>query len=211
MEVLETQHLHTHETDAVTTSADWLRQGRLVAFPTDTVYGVGANAFNGAAIERLYRAKQRPFTKGIPILLADLTDLDKVAWNAPAFARQLIERFWPGPLTLILPRHPDLPAIISPNEGIAVRLPDCDAARALIRAAGGAVAATSANRSGDEPARSGVEAMEKLGGLVTAVLDDGPSPGGTPSTILDCVGAAPRILRAGPIAISELLPAGMFA
>ncbi len=206
---MKTEHLHAQQNNGLAYAADWLRQGGVVAFPTDTVYGVGVDAFNGTAIERLYEAKQRPFSKGIPILLADWTDLDKVARDVPAFARHLIDRFWPGPLTLIVPRHPDLPAIISPNDGIAVRLPACDTARTLIRAAGGAVAATSANRSGQEPAQSGAEAMEKLMGLVTAVLDDGPAPGGTPSTIIDCMNEQPRILRAGPIAAAELFPAGV--
>lgn len=208
---LETHHLHAQETNAIAIAADWLRQGRLVAFPTDTVYGVGVDAFNGTAIERLYAAKQRPFAKGIPILLADLADLDKVAVDVPDKARAFIERFWPGPLTLIVSRHPDLPAIISPNAGIAVRMPNCETARALIRAAGGTVAATSANRSGAEPAQSGAEAMGKLAGLVTAVIDDGPSPGGVSSTIIDCTASAPQILRQGPITAAELFSTGAAA
>ncbi len=211
METLETHRLNANETNAIATAANWLRQGRLVAFPTDTVYGVGVDAFNGTAIERLYAAKQRPFSKGIPILLSDLADLDKVAAHVPAIARKYIARFWPGSLTLIVARHPDLPAIISPNDGIAVRLPACETARALIRAAGGTVAATSANLSGQEPAQSGGEAMEKLDGLVTAVLDDGPTPGGVSSTIIDCTTSAPRILRQGPITAAELFSIGVAA
>ncbi len=206
---MKTHRLHAHEPNAITAAADWLRQGRLVAFPTDTVYGVGVDAFNGLAIEKLYAAKKRPFSKGIPILLADLADLDKVAASVSTSARTFIDQFWPGPLTLIVSRHPDLPAIISPNDGIAVRLPACATARALIRAAGGAVAATSANRSGDEPALSGVEAMEKLAGLVTAVLNDGPSPGGISSTIVDCRGSDPIIVREGPISADELFSTGV--
>lgn len=209
--MIETHHLNAQDDNAIVAAANWLRQGRLVAFPTDTVYGVGVAAFNAAAIEKLYQAKRRPFAKGIPILLADLADLDKVARDVSPLARQYITQFWPGPLTLIVARHPDLPPIISPNDGIAVRLPDCDTARALIRATGGAVAATSANRSGDEPAQSGVEAMAKLEGWVTAVLDNGSAPGGRPSTIIDCTGAAPRLLRKGPIIIPELTLAGEWA
>ncbi|MEJ2750949.1 MAG: L-threonylcarbamoyladenylate synthase, partial [Anaerolineae bacterium] len=184
---METHLLNAQQPDAVAQAADWLRQGQLVAFPTDTVYGVGADAFNAAAIEQLYEAKQRSLSKGIPILLADPADLDKVTHDVPDVVRQLMARFWPGPLTLIVPRHPDLPANISPNKGIAVRIPDCDVARALIRAAGGAVAATSANQSGQPPAQTGAEALAALKGLVTAVLDDGPAPGGIPSTIIALV------------------------
>jgi L-threonylcarbamoyladenylate synthase len=201
---METHLLNAQQPDAVTQAADWLRQGQLVAFPTDTVYGVGAAAFDEAAIEQLYQAKQRPISKGIPILMADLADLDKVAQAVPAAARRLMARFWPGPLTLIVPRHPDLPANISPNPGIAVRIPDCDVTRALIRAAGGAVAATSANQSGQPPAQTGSEALAALDGLVTAVLDAGHTPGGVPSTIISIVDGELRIIREGPISAADL-------
>lgn len=201
---METTLLNAQQPDAVPQAAAWLRQGQLVAFPTDTVYGVGAAAFNAAAIEQLYEAKQRSLNKGIPILLADLTDLDKVTQNVPDAARQLMARFWPGPLTFIVPRHPDLPPNISPNPGIAVRIPDCAVARALIRAAGGAVAATSANQSGQPPAQTGAEALAALTGLVTAVLDDGPTPGGVPSTIITFEAGKLRIIRQGPLTAADL-------
>jgi L-threonylcarbamoyladenylate synthase len=204
---MKTYLLNAQQPEAVAQAADWLRQGQLVAFPTDTVYGVGVDAFNAAAVERLYQAKQRPISKGIPILLADLADLDKVTQHLPAVARRLMARFWPGPLTLIVPRRPDVPANISPNESIAVRLPDCQVARALIRAAGGAVAATSANQSGQPPAQTGVEALVALEGLVTAVLDDGPAPGGIPSTIVTFAGDQMRVVREGPITARALIEA----
>ena len=205
MEKMETHLLNAQQSDAVTQAATWLQQGQLVAFPTDTVYGVGADAFNATAIEQLYQAKQRPDEKGIPILLADPADLEKVTQNIPDMVRRLMARFWPGPLTLIVPRHPDLPASISPNDSIAVRIPDCEVARALIRAAGGAVAATSANQSGRPPAQTGVEALAALAGRVTAVLDDGPTPGGIPSTIITFVDGTLRIIREGPITASDLV------
>jgi L-threonylcarbamoyladenylate synthase len=204
MEKMETHLLNAQQPDAVAQAATWLRQGQLVAFPTDTVYGVGADAFNADAIEHLYQAKQRPDEKGIPILLADLADLDKVTQTVPSLVRRLMTRFWPGPLTLIVPRHPDLPANISPNDNVAVRIPDCDVARNLIRAAGGAIAATSANQSGKPPAQTGAEALAALSGLVTAVLDDGPTPGGIPSTIITFVNGTLRIVREGPITASDL-------
>ena len=201
---METYLLNAQQPDAIPQAAAWLRQGQLVAFPTDTVYGVGVAAFNAAAIKALYQAKQRPDEKGIPILLADPADLDKVTQNVPGMVWRLMARFWPGPLTLIMPRHPDLPANISPNDSIAVRIPDCDVARALIRAVGGAVAATSANQSGQPPAQTGAEALAALDGLVTAVLDDGPTPGGVPSTIITFVDGDLHIIREGPITAADL-------
>jgi L-threonylcarbamoyladenylate synthase len=175
-----------------------------VAFPTDTVYGIGADPFDEAAIGRLYAIKQRPMEKGIPVLLADLADLERIAAGVPDSAAALIGRFWPGPLTLILPRQPLLPAIIAPEQTVAVRIPDHDVARAFIREAGGAVAASSANRSGQPPATSGNEAWRYLDGLVAAVLDDGPSPGDLASTIVDCTGPVLRILRPGPLDAADL-------
>ena len=201
---METQLLDAQQPNAVYQAANWLRQGQLIAFPTDTVYGVGVDAFNAAAIEQLYEAKQRTLSKGIPILLADPTDLDKVTYDVPDFARRLMVHFWPGPLTLIVPRHPHLPANISPNDGIAVRIPDSGVARTLIRAAGGAVAATSANQSGQPPAQTAAEALAALAGLVTAVLDDGPAPGGVPSTIVAIADGQLRIIREGPITAADI-------
>ncbi len=189
---------------AITQAADWLRQGHLVVFPTDTVYGVGVDAFDEAAIRKLYEAKKRPFSKGIPVLLADLSDLQRVSLKITAVAHAAIARFWPGPLTLLLPKHPQLPAILSPNENIAVRIPDCAIARSVIRAAGGALATSSANITGQPAARTVAQAVAALGGWITAVVDNGRSPGSLPSTILDCTGNTVQIVRSGPITIKDL-------
>ncbi|MGB5060631.1 MAG: L-threonylcarbamoyladenylate synthase, partial [Candidatus Promineifilaceae bacterium] len=182
-----------------------LQQGHLVVFPTDTVYGVGVSAWDDAAIRALYQIKQRPLDKGIPILLADSDDLDKIAAQIPPLARQHIAQFWPGPLTIIVPKRPDLPASLSPNAGIALRVPDNAAARALIRAAGGALATSSANLSDQPPALSGQQALAALDGLVSIVLDDGPSPGERPSTIISYLQNPPAIMREGPIPADALL------
>lgn len=178
--------------------------GGLVVFPTDTVYGVGVDAFDGAAIERLYAMKQRPFAKGIPILLAEMADIGRVCRELPASAWPLIEQYWPGPLTLIVPRHSDLPGAISSNDAVAIRIPDNPIARELIRVAGGALATSSANLSGQPPATSGAEALRRLSGLVAAVVDGGQSPGDQPSTIVDCTGTRLRLLRRGPVPAAEL-------
>lgn len=201
---LETRFLRAGDASAVAEAAAWLRRGYPVVFPTDTVYGVGVSPFEETAIERLYAVKGRPASKGIPILLADLVDLDKVADTIPAVAQSLIERFWPGPLTLIVPRRSGLPDVISPNNNIAVRIPAHAVARALIREAGGAVATSSANLSGQTPARSGEAAFAALNGVVAAVLDDGPSPGDRASTIVDCTGAWPIVVREGPLPAADL-------
>lgn len=201
---METRYLRAGDGTAVAEAAEWLRRGYPVVFPTDTVYGVGVTPFDGAAIERLYAAKARPSDKGIPVLLADAADVGRVAANIPPAAADLMARFWPGPLTVIVPRRPELPAELSPNDAVAVRVPDHAVARALIRAAGGAVAASSANVSGEEAALTGVAALAALRGVVAAVLDDGPSPGGRPSTIVDCTGARPVVARVGPLSVTDL-------
>ena len=199
-----TRHLRASESQAIAVTAAAIEKGELVVFPTDTLYGVGTNAFDEQAILRLYAAKERPLTKGIPILLADLGDIDNVACSVPDIALKLISRFWPGPLTLIVPKHPDLPKSISEDDSVAVRIPDCDVARAVIRAAGGAVATSSANRSGNAAAQTAEQALIELDGEVTIVLDAGPTGQAVPSTIVDCMGETMRILRHGPIKLHEL-------
>jgi L-threonylcarbamoyladenylate synthase len=195
---MQTRLLRADQPGAIEEAAALLKKGLLVVFPTDTVYGVGADPFNPAAIERLYRAKERPTEKGIPVLLGDLADLNKIVRSITPEAKILVERYWPGPLTLVLPRSESLPAVLTPNEGIAVRIPDNEIARKLIRAVGGAVAASSANLSGGRPAPDAHEALTALSGSVAAVLDGGPVHYGQASTVLDCTVSPPRLLRRGP-------------
>ncbi len=192
--------------DSLTNAAALLKSGEVVVFPTDTVYGIGCNPWDAAAIDKLYAAKQRPEEKGLPILISDLAELAALT-DRPlsAQAQALAKAFWPGALTLILPRHPDLPSNIAPGDTIAVRLPNLDTCRALIRAAGGAVATSSANVSGMEPATSAEMAHAMLGTSVAAIIDGGPSTGGVPSTIIDCTGEHLRVLRDGPLDVSAFL------
>lgn len=201
---LKTHYLRTGRPAAIIEAAACLHRGLPVVFPTDTVYGVGVMPFDEIAIERLYALKGRPADKGIPILLSDPIYLERVARIVPPVAQSLIERFWPGPLTLIVPRASGLPELISPNDTIAVRIPDHEVARALIREVGGAVATSSANLSGQEPAHTGEAAMAALQGLVAAVLDDGPTPGSRPSTIVNCTSMQPVVLREGPLSAADL-------
>jgi L-threonylcarbamoyladenylate synthase len=202
---MKTEFLDANEPQAIARAAALIGAGQIVAFPTDTLYGVGVNPFDAAAIERLYTVKGRSLAKGIPILLADEADLERVAVNVSPLARRLIAEYWPGPLTLILPKHPDLPANISPNDNIAARIPDHDVARALIRQAGGCVAASSANLSGQPGATTAVEAFTALEGMIAAALDGGPVQHGLSSTILDCTVDPPVVLRRGPLELETMM------
>lgn len=201
---METKLLNADTPGAIEEAADLLKQGHIIAFPTDTLYGVGVDPFNSAAIEQLYQVKERVADKGIPILLADISDLEKVAQDISNLAQSLIEQYWPGPLTLIVPRHPRLPAMLSPNEGIAVRIPDHAISRAFIRAAGGIVATSSANHSGEQPARNAAEAFRVMNGQISAVLDGGSVQHGQGSTVLDCMSDPPQVLREGPVTVKNL-------
>jgi len=180
-----------------------LQAGSLVAFPTDTVYGVGSLAFNRAAVESIYEAKDRPVEKAIPILIADPGDLAKVALNVPEMASRLAARFWPGPLTLLVPKHPDLPLAVSATDSVGVRVPDHPVALSLLRLTG-PMAVTSANISGGPNPSTAEAVMEQLGGRVALIIDGGKTPGGLPSTVVDCTGTAPKIVREGPIKMADI-------
>lgn len=186
-------------------AATVLQDGALVILPTDTVYGIVAHAFSDRAINKLYAAKKRPRTKGLPILISDLSCLAEVA-IVPNNKRmqQWMNSFWPGPLTFIFERHPDLPAAISPNGGVAVRLPNNEIARQIIRQAGGSVASSSANLSGNIPATTADSLCAELIASTAAIIDGGTTTGGLPSTIVDCTADLPRIVRHGPITAEQL-------
>ena len=180
-----------------------LQTGGLVAFPTDTVYGLGALAFHSAAVRRIYAAKDRPVEKAIPVLIADPADLEKVTLEVPSVAVRLASRFWPGPLTLVVEKHPDLPETVSAGSTVGVRVPDHPVARALLRAAG-PMAVTSANLSGQPSPSTAQAVLAQLGGRIELILDGGETPGGISSTVVDCTGTQPRILRPGPVSKDEI-------
>ena len=181
-----------------------LQSGGIVAFPTDTVYGLGALAFNNNAIESIYKAKNRPVEKAIPILIGDLSDFEKVADDIPNMALRFASRFWPGPLTCIVPKKRTLPLAVSATSTIAVRIPDHVDARALLRAAG-PMAVTSANISGGQNPSTAGEVYDQLNGRIPLILDGRTTQGGIPSTLVDCTGELPVILREGPITLDKLL------
>jgi L-threonylcarbamoyladenylate synthase len=184
-------------------AAEVLERGDLIVLPTDTVYGVGSR-LDAAAIDRIFAAKQRPPDRAVPVLLADVDTVCLVARVFPDAARRLAEAFWPGPLTLALPKRDDLPPNLSHLPTVGVRVPDHDGARGIIAAAGGALAVTSANRFDQPPALTIQDAIRVLSDVVTLYLDGGPSPGGTPSTVVTFEGEDMQVVRAGPISEEEL-------
>ena len=203
---VHTQVLPAADPQALTTAINILRRSGLVAFPTDTVYGLGALVNDPAGIERLYQVKGRESAKAIPVLLSDLSELSRVAAEINPALQRLAQQFWPGPLTLVVPRHSALPRELSPYPTIGVRIPDHPVALALLRLAG-PMAVTSANLSGRSSPTTAQEVVDQLGGRIELVLDGGSAPGGVSSTVVDCSGLEPVILRQGPIGLDELLMA----
>jgi L-threonylcarbamoyladenylate synthase len=185
-----------------------LKEGGLVAFATDTVYGLGAHAFLPEAVVRLYEAKRRSRSKAIPILLAKGADAHLVADPVPPHVERLAARFWPGPLTLVLPARTDLPeAVTAGGDSVALRVPDHPLVLALISALGAPLAVTSANLSGAPSPVTAEEVEAQLGGRVDLILDGGHCPGGVPSTVVDLTTQPPSILRTGPVSADELFAA----
>lgn len=201
---MNTLIVNSDSPDTISQALDILKTGGLVAFPTDTVYGVGALAFDGKAVESIYAAKDRPIEKAIPVLIADENDLEKVGMDIPEVAHKLASRFWPGPLTVLVPKKPNLPVSVSATETVGVRIPDHAVARTLLRAAG-PMAVTSANISGQASPSTAQEVLAQLGGRIPLIIDGGKTPGGVPSTLVDCTGSELKILRQGPITLEELL------
>jgi len=207
----ETWPVDPHQPDPRTLAraAAVLRDGGLVAFPTETVYGLGAHALDPAAVARIFTAKGRPAHDPLIVHLADPADLPKVAADVPALARGLWERFAPGPLTLVLPRHPAVPAAVTAGKDtVAVRIPAHPVALGLIRAAGVPVAAPSANTFGHTSPTTAQHVLDDLGGAVDVILDAGPTPVGVESTILDLTQDPPVLLRPGGVpreALEEVL------
>jgi L-threonylcarbamoyladenylate synthase len=185
-------------------AAATLRRGGVIAYPTETFYGLGALAADGAAVARLVRAKERPDGQPLPLLGADLAQLEAVARFEP-LARRLADSFWPGPLTLVLPARPGLaPAITGGGGTVGVRVTSGAVAAALADAAGGALVATSANRSGQPPPTTASGLDPALRARLDLVLDGGPTPGGAPSTVVAVEGGRIAVLRAGAVAIEAL-------
>lgn len=188
---------------ALTLTQRVLEAGGIVAFPTDTVYGIAATVANPLAIEKLYAVKGRAETKAIAVLIGDVAQLNSVAEDFPPGADKLARRFWPGPLTLVVPRHPSLPEVLSHNATIGVRMPGHPFALALLRHCG-PLAVTSANLSGAADACTAAEVRAQLGDRIELIVDGGSTPGAVPSTVVDCVLSPYAILRPGPVSADEI-------
>jgi L-threonylcarbamoyladenylate synthase len=180
------------------------QKGGVIAFPTDTVYGLGADAFNAKAVERIYEIKNRPKHRQLPLLIAAAERLTTLASPIPEIAWFLAKRFWPGGLTLVLPKTDSLPAYLASGPTIAVRVPDHPACLALIQRLGNPVIGTSANVSGEPPALTADEVRQQLGGKIDFVINGGKCPGGKESTVVDVTHESPKILRQGIIPPDEI-------
>ena len=185
--------------------AEVIRAGGLVAFPTETVYGLGADALSGSAVARIFEAKERPRGNPLIVHLAGAAALESVAASVPPRARDVAARFWPGPLTLVLPRARAVPLITTGGLGtVAARVPSHPVALALIEASGRPIAAPSANRSGRPSPTRAEHVREDLDGRIELILDGGPTPVGVESTVLDMTTEPPLLLRPGGVTLEQL-------
>lgn len=190
--------------EAVTAASQAVQRGDLVVIPTDTVYGIGADAFDADAVNDLLEAKGRGRTMPPPVLVSSATTVDALAADLPGYARALIEEFWPGPLTLVCRQQPSLQWDLGDTRGtVAIRMPDHDVALAVLERTG-PLAVSSANKTGQQAATDVDAVLDMLGEDVAVVLDAGTSPGGQASTIVDVTGSQGRVLRRGALSLEDL-------
>lgn len=175
-----------------------------MAFPTDTVYGLGCDPYNVSAIERLYEAKGRDQAKALPLLLSGVHRITGVARSLPPSAEALANKFWPGALTLVVNRQASLPEALGGGDTIAVRVPRHDELQSFLEDCGGFLAVSSANLSGKPEAHDAEEAAVYLADRIDLIVDGGRSPGGVASSVVDCTLPIPRLLREGAISEGEI-------
>jgi L-threonylcarbamoyladenylate synthase len=200
-----TQILLATSAKAIRKAVHLIREGEVVAFPTDTVYGVGANAFERYAVRQIFEIKQRPRDKSLPVFIYQIDDLNLVARDVPNQAWPLLQQFWPGALTVVLKKNAALPDDVTGGQDtVAVRIPDHPVCLDLVIRVGRPLAVTSANLS-DQPTPATAQGVATaLGENLPLVLDGGPSPTTQPSTIINLTCTPPRVLREGPISGAEL-------
>lgn len=197
-------HPNTDPT-AIPQAAELLRQGEVVGIPTETVYGLAANAYNPEAVTRIFAAKGRPQDNPLIVHIADWEQISEVAERVPEQAIALAKAYWPGPMTMILPKKDSIPMVTSAGlNTVGIRLPSHPLAREIIRAAGVPLAAPSANTSGRPSTTTAQHVMEDLGGRIAAVVDGGPCSVGVESTVISLCGNKPRLLRPGGISLEQL-------
>lgn len=196
---------HSINEAAIRKAASLLQGGELVAIPTETVYGLAANALDEAAVAKIFAAKGRPQDNPLIVHIAEFEDLEPLVTEIPEAAKRLAKAFWPGPLTMILPRSPRVPAGVSAGlSTVAIRMPVHPAAAALIRTAGIPLAAPSANLSGSPSPTNAAYVLADMDGRIPLILDGGPSKVGVESTVVTLVGSVPRVLRPGGITVEQL-------
>ncbi len=202
---MKTEILPANDKKAIDRAVKLLRDGEVIAFPTDTVYGVGAHGLNERAIEKLFDAKSRPRERAIPFLLASVKDLSQVAREIPKDVKTLAEKFWPGALTLVVLPHKRVPKIlIAHSDSVAVRVPNHEITRTIIQKLGAPLAATSANISSQPDPATAEQVAAYLNDRIPLILDGGPTPGNIPSTVLDLTTEPPTVRRVGSIAAEEI-------
>ena len=190
--------------EAVEAATLAVQRGELIVLPTDTVYGIGADAFDPAAVRALLLAKGRGREMPPPVLVSAATTLDALATRVPGYARALVEEFWPRPLTLVCHQQTSLQWDLGDTRGtVAVRMPDHDVAREILERTG-PLAVSSANKTGMPAATDADQAEQMLGDDVAVIVDAGEAPGGEASTIVDCTGSQGRILRLGALSLEQL-------
>lgn len=202
---MKTRVLNNLPREGIREAAQLILQGELVAFPTETVYGLGGNALSAKCAEKIYSAKGRPSDNPLIIHIADVQWLERYAKDIPASAFQLAEAFWPGPLTLVLPKKDNVPAATTGGlDTVAIRMPDHPVALDIIRACDLPLAAPSANQSGKPSPTNSTHVLQDLDGRIAAVVDGGITRIGLESTVLDLAHGTPTILRAGAITFDNL-------
>jgi L-threonylcarbamoyladenylate synthase len=186
-------------------AASLIRSGKLVAFPTETVYGLGANALDAVAVERIFVAKGRPAKNPLIVHIAEIAEVHPLVADWPTIAQQLADAFWPGPLTLVVRKSSLIPDnVTAGGSTVAIRCPAHPVARALLKEAGVPIAAPSANRSGELSPTTALHVQRSLGDCMNLILDGGPCPGGLESTVIDVTGSIPKLLRPGLISVPQL-------
>lgn len=200
---MDTLTLSTDDPQAIPTAKRIIESGGLIAFPTDTIYGVAADAFNPQGIQAIFAAKQRPDEKALPVLIGDFDQLDDLILGVDERLSRITAAFWPGPLTLVLPKSARVPPELSQYPTIGVRMPDLPFTLNLLKETG-PLATTSANLSGGANPVDAPNVMSQLGGRIDLLLDGGATPGPTASTVADLSGPTIKILRQGPITLFDL-------
>jgi len=191
--------------EQVQAGIELLRKGGVVAFPTDTLYGLGADFSSRSAVQRVLNIKGKPEHMGLPLLLSGADELSQVTRDVPEEVWLLIRRFWPGALTLVVPRLSIVSDLVTGGrDSVAVRVPDHPVPRALAHGLGRPITGTSANRSGQPSALTAEEVQQQLGTSVDLVIDGGAAPLGLQSTIVDATGRMPKLLRAGAVSLSAI-------